>query len=81
MHEPLRVLLCVLPRVLLYVFLRVPLREATGEKRSTFYLTQQISMSIQRGNAASVLGTVPNTEGLDEIFEFVTKESNDSNDN
>ena len=57
------------------------MREATGEKRSTFYLTQQISMSIQRGNAASVLGTVPNTEGLDEIFEFVTKESNDSNDN
>ena len=30
----------------------------TGEKRSTFFLFQSISMSIQRGNAASILGTL-----------------------
>ena len=30
----------------------------TGDKRSTFYLFQRISMSIQRGNAASVLGYI-----------------------
>ena len=30
----------------------------TGDKRSTFYLFQRISMAIQRGNAASAIGTV-----------------------
>ena len=34
------------------------LSDVTGDKRSTFYLFQRISMAIQLGNAASVLGTV-----------------------
>ena len=46
--------------------------EETGEKRSSFYLFQSISMAIQRGNASCVLGTVPRSEGLEEIFEFIT---------
>ena len=46
--------------------------EETGEKRSSFYLFQNISIAIQRGNASCVLGTIPHSEGLDEIFEFVT---------
>ena len=46
--------------------------EETGEKRSTFFLFQSISIAIQRGNASCILGTVPHSEGLDEIFEFVT---------
>ena len=46
--------------------------EVTGERRSTFFLTQSISMAIQRGNASCVLGTLPPSESLDEIFEFVT---------
>merc|ERR1712020_54115 len=46
--------------------------EETGEKRSSFYLFQNISIAIQRGNASCVLGTIPLSEGLDEIFEFVT---------
>ena len=49
--------------------------EATGEKRSTFYIFQSISIAIQRGNASCILGTVPHSEGLDEIFEFVSSES------
>ena len=32
--------------------------ELTGEKRSTSYLFQSISIAIQRGNAASVMETV-----------------------
>ena len=44
--------------------------EETGEKRSTYYIFQGISITIQRGNASCVLGTVPHSEGLDEIFEF-----------
>ena len=48
--------------------------EVTGEKRSTYYIFQGISMAIQRCNASCVLGTVPHSEGLDEIFEFETME-------
>ena len=46
-------------------------QEVTKEKRSTSYLFQSISIAIQRGNAACVLGTAPSSEGLDEVFEFV----------
>ena len=49
--------------------------EVTGEKRSTSFIFRSISMAIQRGNASCVLGTVPHSEGLDEIFEFVTTDS------
>ena len=52
--------------------------EATGEKRSSFYLFQQISMAIQRGNASCILGTVPHSRGLEEIFEFVTNHKSDN---
>ena len=40
----------------------------TGEKRSTHYLFQAISMAIQRGNVASILGTAPPQKQMDEIF-------------
>ena len=46
--------------------------EATGEKWSAFYLFQSISIAIQRGNASCVIGTVPQSAGLDEIFDFVS---------
>ena len=42
--------------------------EATGEKRSKFFLFQAISMAVQRGNVISVLGTAPDTKKMDEIF-------------
>ena len=44
------------------------IEETTGEKRSTSFLFQAISISIQRGNAASVAGTVPSARRLDEIY-------------
>jgi hypothetical protein len=40
----------------------------TGEKRSFDFLKQRISIEIQRGNAACVLGTHTFDRGLDEIF-------------
>ena len=52
------------------------IREATGENRSTlFYLLQSISMAIQHGNAACVIGTAPTSSGLEGIFEFFTHET------
>lgn len=41
---------------------------ATSEQRSHQFLMQRLSVAIQRGNAACVLGTVPATLGLDELF-------------
>ena len=46
------------------------LKEASGELRSTFYLTQRISVALQRGNSSCVLGTVPFSKGLESIFDF-----------
>ena len=42
--------------------------DITGDKRSTNYLFQRISMAVQRGNASSVLGTVTSSSNLEEIF-------------
>jgi hypothetical protein len=42
--------------------------EHSGEKRATSYLLQAISMAIQRGNAISIMATVPPSTKLDEIF-------------
>ena len=44
------------------------IQKLTGEKRSTFYLYQSLSMSIQRGNASSILGTVKPGKKLNEIY-------------
>ncbi|CAL8119405.1 unnamed protein product [Orchesella dallaii] len=44
------------------------LKLASGDSRSKAYFIQRISISIQRGNAASILGTIPRTVSMDEIF-------------
>ena len=42
--------------------------DATGEKRSTSFLFQSIGIAAQRGNAASIAGTIPSTKQLDELY-------------
>jgi hypothetical protein len=42
--------------------------EKTEEKRSTEFLLQRMSINLQRGNLASILGTLPAGKELDEIF-------------
>ena len=42
--------------------------DSTGEKRSTSFLFQAISIAAQRGNAASIRGTVPSLKSLSEIY-------------
>ncbi|CAH2239677.1 jg12453 [Pararge aegeria aegeria] len=39
--------------------------ESTGDPRAGSYLGQRISLAIQRGNAASILGTVPRCGGFE----------------
>ena len=36
--------------------------------RSSQFLMQRLSVTLQRGNAACVLGTVPSSHGLDDLF-------------
>ena len=36
----------------------------TGERRETVYLLQRLSVAVQRGNAASILGTMPKASEL-----------------
>ena len=40
----------------------------SGDQRSTSYLIQRISIAVQRGNVASILGSIPFSSRLDEIF-------------
>lgn len=42
--------------------------DVTNEKRSTSYLIQRISIAIQKGNVVSILGTIPPSKKLNEIF-------------
>ena len=44
--------------------------DKTMERRSTSFLRQSISMEIQRGNCASILGTVDLKGNLKTIFEL-----------
>jgi hypothetical protein len=46
------------------------IQKITNESRSTSYLTQRISIAVQRGNAAPVLGTIEDSSNdkLEEIF-------------
>jgi len=40
----------------------------TGETRSLSFFRQRVSIAIQRGNSASVLGTISSGSSLDEIY-------------
>ena len=42
--------------------------EATGEKRSKYFIFQAISMAVQRGNVSSILGTIPDARKMEEVF-------------
>ena len=45
--------------------------DRTGELRATDFLRQRISIDIQRGNAISILGTLPDSRELSDIFHLV----------
>lgn len=42
--------------------------QATGDPRAGAYLSQRISIAIQRGNAASVMGSMPQSDLLEAVF-------------
>ena len=42
--------------------------ETSGDKRSTMYLFQRLSINNQRGNIASIAGTLPSATTLEELY-------------
>lgn len=42
--------------------------EATGELRATTFLKQRLSLTVQRGNAISILSCLPESRDLSEVF-------------
>ncbi|KAJ4434790.1 hypothetical protein ANN_23361 [Periplaneta americana] len=42
----------------------------TGDRRCAIYLRQRLSIAVQRGNAMRVLGTLPESSPLNELFLF-----------
>jgi len=46
------------------------LSDVTGEPKSRTYLLQRISIALQRGNASSILGTIPSSSSLEEFYYF-----------
>ncbi len=47
------------------------MKTETEEPRSKLFLMQNIGIAIQRGNAASVMGTFPSGANLDEVFYLI----------
>ena len=43
-------------------------KQATGNQRAMEFLRQRVSIEIQRGNAASVMGTVDNAKDISNRF-------------
>ena len=45
------------------------LADVTGEAKSMMYLLQRLTVAVQRGNAASLLGTTGHS-AISDIFDF-----------
>jgi hypothetical protein len=52
-------------------FIGAKLIVGSGDYRATFFLYQRISLAIQRGNAGSILGTLPYATPLEEVHCFM----------
>lgn len=44
------------------------IRQTSGQPKSKLFLKQRISIAVQRGNAACVMGTFPSSMSMDEIY-------------
>lgn len=55
---------------ILFKVLKKKLIRSTGDPRAGSFLGQRIGIAIQRGNAASLMGTLPSGSDLGDIFSF-----------
>ena len=48
------------------------IQEKTGNKNATSHIIQAISMTVQRGNAASIMGTLGPLRKLEDFFDVIS---------
>ena len=46
----------------------VQIKMAPGDQQATYKLLQNISLEVQRGNIASILGTLPTPKSFNQLF-------------
>ena len=44
------------------------IKMASGDQQATFKLLQNISLEVQRGNIASILGTLPTPKSFNQLY-------------
>ena len=54
------------------------IQEKTGNKNATSHIIQAISMTVQRGNAASIMGTLGPLRKLEDFFDVITPREEES---
>lgn len=54
---------------LFYKYIVKRVVDTSGDRKSDYYLDQRLSSAIQRGNAASLIGTIPRDSDEDYFFD------------
>ena len=49
------------------------IQEKTGNKKATSHIIQAISMTVQRGNATSIMGTLGPLRKLEDFFDVISR--------
>ena len=54
------------------------IQEKTGNKKATSHIIQAISMTVQRGNATSIMGTLGPLRKLEDFFDIISPREEES---
>jgi hypothetical protein len=54
------------------------IQEKTGNKNATSHIIQAISMTVQRGNATSIMGTLGPLRKLEDFFDVISPREEES---
>ena len=58
--------------------LDMEIQEKTGNKNATSHIIQAISMTVQRGNATSIMGTLGPLRKLEDFFDVTSPQEKES---
>ena len=54
------------------------IQEKTGNKKATSHIIQAISMTVQRGNVTSIMGTLGPLRKLEDFFDIISPREEES---
>ena len=58
--------------IFLLAYIVKKIQENTGNKNATSHIIQAISMTVQRGNAISIMGTLGPLRKLEDFFDIIS---------